>query len=109
MLDRRQEAEIQNLDASQYESDKKLHEILKQYSLVFRKDFPAGLPPQRAVEHIIELQEGAKPPHRPLFQLFSAEIVATKEYILELLRKGKIRPSRSPFGEPLFLLNKKGK
>lgn len=35
--------------------------------------------------------------------------MATKEYVTDLLRKGKIRPSVSPFGAPLFFVRQKGK
>lgn len=83
--------------------------LLEQFSEVFRDDLPAGLPPKRSVDHTIEIEEDSKPPHRPIFQLSPAELLATKEYIVDLLKKGKIRPSRSPYGAPLFFVKQKGK
>lgn len=67
------------------------------------------MPPKRSVDHVIETEEGAKPPHRPLFQLSPSELLATKEYIIDLLRSGKIRPSKSPYGAPLFFIKLKNK
>ena len=32
-----------------------------------------------------------------------------KDYVQELLDKGKIRPSKSPYGSPLFFVKEKGK
>ena len=42
-------------------------------------------------------------------QLSSAELKAAKEYIADLLKKGKIRPSKSPYGAPLFFVKEGNK
>ena len=87
----------------------KLDALLQQYHAVFKSELPKGLPPERAVDHEIGIEDGAKLAHRPLFQISPAEMVACKEYILDLQKKGKIRPSRSPFGAPLFFVKNKDK
>lgn len=87
----------------------KLDALLAKHEKVFRDDLPPGLPPEREVDHAIEISEKEKPPHQPLFQLSPAELIATKEYITELLKKKKIRPSVSPYGAPLFFVKQKGK
>lgn len=69
---------------------------------------PSGLPPQRPVDHAIETDPEASPPHRALFQLSPSELDATREYVTDLLRLGKIRPSSSPYGAPLFFVKQKG-
>ena len=46
---------------------------------------------------------------RPLYQLSPSELVAVKEYVTELLRKKKIRRSKSPFGASLFFAKHNGK
>lgn len=79
-----------------------------EFSTVFRSDLPNGLPPRREVDHEIEIEENSTPPHRGIFQLSPAELLATKEYVTDLLRKGKIRPSKSPYGAPLFFVKQKG-
>ena len=81
-----------------------LEAILQQYHAAFKSELPKGLPPEKAVDHEIEIEDGAKPPHRPLFQLSPVELVACKEYIQDLLKEGKITPSRSPFGAPLLFV-----
>lgn len=75
---------------------------------MFRDELPAGLPPERTVDHAIEIDETAKPPLLPLYQLSPAELVAVKDYVIDLLRKRKTRRSRSPFGASLFFVKKKG-
>ena len=84
-----------------------LRRLLNKYEEVFQEELPAGLPPERPVDHEIETKENEKPPHRSLYQLSPMELKATKEYVEGLLRKGKIRPSKSPYGAPLFFVKNK--
>lgn len=90
-------------------SNRKLDGILQKYKEVFRSELPDGLPPKRLVDHEIEVEEGVKPPHRPLYQLSPAELKACKEYVESLLKKGKIRRSKSPYGAPLFFVKEADK
>jgi hypothetical protein len=83
-------------------ADTKLIPLLKEYSDVFRSELPDGLPPKRSVDHAIETDHGAKSPHRLLYQLSPAELQEAKEYVVALMKKGNIRPSKSPYGTPLF-------
>ena len=69
--------------------NRNLRNVLHKYEDVFREELPAGLPPERPVDHEIETKEEEKPPHRPLYQLSSKELQATKEYVEHLLEKGK--------------------
>lgn len=89
--------------------DHKLDLLLEKYECVFRSELPAGLPPKRSVEHAIDTEDGAKPPHRPLYQLSPVELEAAKDYVEDLLRKGKIRRSKSPYGAPLFFVKEEDK
>jgi hypothetical protein len=84
--------------------DPRMNSPFKDYSDVFRSELPEGLPPKRSVDHGIETEHGAKPPHRSLYQLSSAELQAAKDYVMDLMKKGKIRPSKSPYGAPLFFV-----
>lgn len=84
-----------------------LSNILKKFDSVFKSELPSGLPPSRGTEHTIEVDEGGRPPYRRLYQLSPAELVAAKEYVEKLLRTGKIRPSASPYGAPLFFVKEK--
>ena len=59
------------------------------------------------MDHHIEVDNDQKPPYRPLFQLSPAELSATKQYIVEMIENEKIRPSKSPYGAPLFFVKEK--
>ena len=87
----------------------KLQMVLDRYSTVFREELPPGLPPKRFVDHEIETDKDSKPPHRSLYQLSPVELRATKDYVKNLIEKGKIRPSKSPYGAPLFFVKDKDK
>ena len=76
---------------------------------MFRDQFPNGLPPKRSLDHEIETSIESKPPHLPLYHLSPVEIKATKEYVEDLLKKGKIRPSKLPYGALLFFVKEKDK
>ncbi len=70
---------------------------------------PAVFPPKEEIDHEITIEDGTRPPHRPLYQLSPAELKAAKEYIADLLKKGKIRPSKSPHEAPLFFVKEGSK
>jgi len=42
-----------------------MEQLLKEYDDVFPQDIPHGLPPQRGIEHNIDLIPGASLPNRP--------------------------------------------
>jgi hypothetical protein len=68
---------------------------------------PAGLPPDRGVSHAITLQPGHKPPYRGCYRMSPAETAEVRKQVSELLAKGCIRPSDSPYGSPLLFVAKK--
>jgi hypothetical protein len=80
--------------------------LLGKHERVF-EPFPAGRPPDRGFEHVIELEEGSKPmittPYRHP-KRFKDEI---EKAIKELLEMGHIRPSSSPFASSVVLVKKK--
>lgn len=90
-----------------YKNDLQLTNILEENKEIFQTRLPAGLLPKRSVDHRIEITEGSKAPFQKLYQLSPAELLAAKQYIEENLAAGKIRPSKSPFGSPLFLQKRK--
>lgn len=88
----------------QIKGNKNLNDLLSRFDDVFTDELPAGLPKRRDEDHCIEVEEGSRPPTRPLYQLSPAELLAVKQYVEELLRKGKIRRSKSPYGSSLFIV-----
>lgn len=90
-------------------SDSEVQNLLYRFRYAFRDTLPARLPPERSVDHAIEINENARPPLRLLHQLSPAELLIVKEYVIDLLRKGKIRRRKSPCGASLFLVKEKDK
>lgn len=68
----------------------------------FQGDLPSGLTPKKSFYHEIQIEIDSKPLHRPLLQLSPSEVEASKEYVEKLLKTGKIRPRKSPYGASLF-------
>ena len=81
--------------------------ILSDYGDRFVEKLPPGLPPSRGVDHAIPLKPGATPPFKPMFRLSYAELDEMKKQLQDLIDKGFIRPSSSPFGAPVLFVRKK--
>jgi hypothetical protein len=78
------------------------------YPDVFPDELP-GMPPDRDVEFVIELQPGTAPISKRPYRTPPKELAELKNQLQELLDKGYIRPSSSPWGCPaLFVKNKDG-
>jgi hypothetical protein len=73
---------------------------------VFSKDLP-GMPPDRDVEFVIELQPGTTPISRRPYKMTPKELAELKVQLNELLDKGYIRPSSSPWSCPALFVKKK--
>lgn len=89
--------------------DTELSKLLEDFSTVIRDDLPAGLPSKTDVDHKLKVGPDSKSPHISMFQLSPTELNPQKNYISDLLRTKKNRPSRSPYDAPLFFVKKKGK
>ncbi|GJY00837.1 putative reverse transcriptase domain-containing protein [Tanacetum coccineum] len=86
-------------------SEKRLEDVpvICDFPEVFPDDLP-GLPPSRQVEFKIDLVPGAAPVARAPYRLAPSEMKELSEQLKELLEKGFIRPSSSPWGAPTVLL-----
>nr|GEX11137.1 putative reverse transcriptase domain-containing protein [Tanacetum cinerariifolium]GEX13227.1 putative reverse transcriptase domain-containing protein [Tanacetum cinerariifolium] len=76
----------------------------------FPKVFPddlIGLPPPRQVEFRIELIPNATPVTYAPYRLAPTELKELSDQLKELLEKGFIRPSSSPWGAPVLFVKKK--
>jgi hypothetical protein len=69
-------------------------------------DLP-GMPPDRDVEFVIELQPGTAPISKRPYRMPPKELAELKVQLQELLDKGYIRPSSSPWGSPALFVKKK--
>jgi hypothetical protein len=73
---------------------------------VFPEDLP-GLHPERDVEFVIELKLGMSPISRRSYRMPPNELAELKTQLQDLLEKGFIRPSSSPWGCPAIFVKKK--
>ncbi|KAL0537361.1 hypothetical protein IC582_026339 [Cucumis melo] len=80
--------------------------VVRDYLDVFPEELP-GLPPHREVEFAIELEPGTVPISRAPYRMAPAELKELKVQLQELLDKGFIRPSVSPWGTPVLFVKKK--
>ena len=74
--------------------------------MFFRDKLPPKLPPLRDVEHVIETGD-AKPVSRPPFKMSPLELDELQRQLKDLLDKGFIQPSSSPWGAPVLFVRKK--
>ncbi|GJU11279.1 putative nucleotidyltransferase, ribonuclease H [Tanacetum coccineum] len=80
--------------------------VIRDFPEVFPDDLP-GLPPPRQVEFRIDLVPGAAPVARAPYRLAPSEMKELSVQLQELLEKGFIRPSSSPWGAPVLFVKKK--
>lgn len=79
------------------------HDLLAAFS----KQKADTLPPHRPYDLSIDLEEGKSPPFGPLYSLSELELAALSSWLQENLKKGFIRPSKSPAGAPILFVKKK--
>jgi hypothetical protein len=72
------------------------HPILREYRDVFLEEV-SGLPPRRDIDFSIELAPGVVMVSRTPYQMSTPELVEIKLQLKEMMDKGYIRPSGSPW------------
>ncbi|GJR81681.1 putative reverse transcriptase domain-containing protein [Tanacetum coccineum] len=95
-------------DSEKEPSKKQLQDVpvICNFPEVFLDDLP-GLPPPRQVEFRIELVPGVLPIARAPYRLAPSELKELSDQLKELLEKGFILPSSSPWGAPVLFIKKK--
>ncbi|KAJ9541866.1 hypothetical protein OSB04_028372 [Centaurea solstitialis] len=81
-------------------------EVVRDYPEVFPEDL-VSLPPDREIEFRIDLVPGATPIAKAPYRLAPSELKEMLAQLQELLDKGFIRPSTSPWGAPVLFVKKK--
>jgi hypothetical protein len=94
-------AKVNQLDASQ---GPKLP-VVSDFLDVLPEELP-GMPPNRDSEFMIELMLGTTPIYKSPYRMATQELVELKEHVKELLEKGFICPSSSPWGAPVIFVPK---
>ena len=80
--------------------------LLEEFSDVFPDDLP-GMPPPRHLDPAIELELGTRPYYRAPYRFNVDELKELKLQLDDLLKKGFIKPSVSPWGAPVLFQKKK--
>src|SRR5260221_711751 len=99
-----------DLIPSQVTATDTLDSILAEYRdfrNIFSGEKVGTLAPHRPYDLQINVEEGAKPIHRPIYSLSPPELVALQEFLKEHTKSGFIRPSKSPWGSPVLFVKKK--
>ena len=76
---------------------------------MFFQDKLPGLPPQRVVDFGIELHPDTSPISMTPHRMAPVELRGLRVQLKEILDKGFIRPSTSPWGTPVLFAKKKDK
>ncbi|XP_070040126.1 uncharacterized protein [Nicotiana tomentosiformis] len=80
--------------------------IVKEFLDVFLGDLPR-IPQDREIEFGIDTLSGTQPISIPPYRMAPSEINELKKQLQDLLDKGFIRPSVSPWGTPVLFVKKK--
>jgi hypothetical protein len=79
---------------------------ISKYPNVFLEELP-GMPPDHEIEFVIELVPGTTPIFKRPYRMTTNQLAELKEQLQELLDKGYIHPSASPWGAPIIFVPKK--
>ena len=80
--------------------------VVCEFQDIFPEEF-LGLPPEREIEFCIDVVSGTDPISMPPYRMALIELSELKEQLQDLLDKGFIRPSTSPWGAPVLFVKKK--
>ncbi|WVZ80750.1 hypothetical protein U9M48_028203 [Paspalum notatum var. saurae] len=96
------QAGVNAIDATALENIR----VVSEFSDVFPNSLP-GMPPERDIEFSIELVPGTAPIYKKAYRIAGVELLEVKKQIDELLEKGFIRKSTSPWASPVLFTEKK--
>ncbi|GBG82846.1 hypothetical protein CBR_g36375 [Chara braunii] len=97
-------AESSPMDLS---SDPRVVRLLDEFVDIFES--PTGVVPDRPISHEIILEDGVVPPKGCIYRMSEEELTVLRAQLNDLLDKGWIRPSSSPYGLPVLVVRKKDK
>ena len=98
-----EEEDLIELRAMEKMVPQRFHKYLK----VFEKKDSEKMPTRKAWNHAIDLREGFVPKKGKIYLLSRVEREEVQEFVKDQLRKGYIRPSKSPQTSPVFFVPKK--
>ncbi|KAL5582656.1 hypothetical protein UlMin_015098 [Ulmus minor] len=81
--------------------------LLKEFEDLIPEEILSGLPPLRGIQHHIDLISGLSLPNKAAYRLNPSKQTKLQRQVEELLSKGLIRESLSPYVVPTLLVPKK--
>lgn len=107
MIEKGCEAYLAAITTTEVGKDASLSEIpvVSEFEDVFQA--LSGLPPDRSDPFTIELEPGTAPLSRTPYRMAPAEMAELKKQLNDLMEKGFVRPSSSPWGAPVLFVKKK--
>jgi hypothetical protein len=82
---------------------------LQKFKDIFSEEIPSGLSLIRGIEHKIDFVPGAFIQNRPAYRNNSEKSKELQQQVEELMSKGYIHESMSPYAVPVLLVPKKDK
>ncbi|XP_048628720.1 uncharacterized protein LOC125599496, partial [Brassica napus] len=109
LLEKGEEVYLVTLVAGLVEDEKEQNmeeiPVVREYEDVFKA--LEGLPPSRSNPFSITLEPGSAAIAKAPYRMAPAELAELKQQLADLLDKGFIRPSSSPWGAPVLFVKKK--
>ncbi|GBG89026.1 hypothetical protein CBR_g48635 [Chara braunii] len=90
-----------------FSSNPRVVRLLDEFADIFKS--PNGVVPGRPISHEITLEVSAVPPKGCIYRMSEEELEVLRAQLDDLLAKGWIRPSSSPYGAPVLFVGKKNK
>lgn len=105
-LTTQEETQATELRESKRRNPPEMEDLLEEYKDVFQSS-NALLPP-RAIDHRIQLEKGEAPVNVRPYRYAQVQKTEIENMIAEMIQKGIIRPSVSPYPSPVILVKKDG-
>jgi hypothetical protein len=96
------------IEAGAEQNEAQLPEEYKEFARLFSDEAADRFPPEREWDHAIDLKPGAPDAlDCKVYPMTRDEDTALEKFLDEMVAKGYIRPSKSPYASPFFFVKKK--
>ena len=83
-----------------------IRDLLGKYKDVLTNELPQELPPKKEIDHKIGVILGSEPPSKAPYRLNQKKLLKLKKQLDDLLSRGYIRPSKSPYRALVLFVDK---